>query len=65
MEAEVVELAVEAARSVLGQAVLNLLEADRPVTNEAMVDELSRMFEDSDYSRVAELAMFMFGVSKH
>lgn len=47
MDKEIVECAMQAARDVLGQVVMNLLEADVPVTNVTMVDQLSKMFKNA------------------
>lgn len=42
-----------------------MLEKGIPITNDTLVEHLAGMFEDTDKSCVPELAMYLFGVSKH
>lgn len=65
MDIEVCDLAIDAARTLIGQAVIVMLEEGIPITNDSLVEYLVGMFEDADRSCVAELAMYLFGVSKH
>ncbi|WP_343552099.1 hypothetical protein [Pantoea sp.] len=63
MDINVYELALGAARNVLGQAVINLLEDGIPITNESMIEQLASM-HDHDQC-ITELAMHLFGVTMH
>ncbi|MFJ5159431.1 hypothetical protein ACIP6T_09660 [Pantoea sp. NPDC088449] len=65
MDIEVCDLALDAVRNVIGQAVMDMLEEGLPITNDSLVEYLAAMYEDIDRSCVAELAMYLFGVSKH
>ncbi|MRT27069.1 hypothetical protein [Pantoea endophytica] len=65
MDIEVCDLAMDAVRSVMGQAVINMLDEGIPITNDSLVGYMAAMFEDEARSCVAELAMYLFGVSKH
>lgn len=65
MDIEVCDLAMDAVRNVMGQAVINMLDEGIPITNESLVGYMAAMFEDEDGSCVAELAMYLLGVSKH
>lgn len=58
-------MAMDAVRSVMGQAVINMLDEGIPITNDSLVGYMAAMFEDEARSCVAELAMYLFGVSKH
>jgi len=65
MDIEVCDLGMDAVRSVMGQAVINMLDEGIPITNDSLVGYMAAMFEDEARSCVAELAMYFFGVSKH
>lgn len=65
MDIEVCDPAMDAVRSVMGQAVINMLDEGITITNDSLVGYMAAMFEDETRSCVAELAMYLFGVSKH
>lgn len=63
MDINVYELALAAARNVLGQAVINLLEDGIPISNESMIEQLASMH---DYDQcITELAIHLFGATLH
>ena len=62
---EVCEMAKDAARNVMGQAIMEMMEQGIPITHDALVTHIASMFGDEERSCVAELAMFILGVSKH